>query len=82
MTDLKRCPFCGKSVAVISNLLECESCANFEDEVCPAYEPDGNDGCPHFIICDRQKGGCGASTGWYLTLDEAAEAWNRRADNG
>ena len=30
------------------------------------------------ICCDVKKGGCGASTGWYLTKELAAEAWNRR----
>lgn len=82
MEKLKRCPFCGKDVAVVSNLQDCEICANFEDENCPNYETEGSDGCPHFIICDHSKGGCGAATGWYLTLDEAAEAWNRRDENG
>lgn len=78
---LEPCPFCGKSVATVSNLLDCEICANFEDENCPNYEAEGSDGCPHFIVCDRSKGGCGASTGWYVNLEDLVSAWNRRADD-
>lgn len=81
MDELKPCPFCGKSAATFSNVQDCELCAKFEDENCPAcYENSGNDGCIHFVVCDVNKGGCGASTGWYIDKGFALEAWNRRAE--
>lgn len=30
------------------------------------------------IVCNINKGGCGARSGYYLTSEEAIEAWNRR----
>ena len=30
------------------------------------------------VLCDYNDGGCGASSGWYHSPDEAAEYWNRR----
>ena len=81
MNDLKPCPFCGMNVAEPTSLLECELCANFEDdELCPNYDSCGSDGCGHFVACNVNKGGCGASTGWYQTVEEAINAWNRRAE--
>ncbi len=75
----KNCPFCGKSVATFSTVKECENCANFEDSDCPeCFELEERDGCIHFVVCDKNQGGCGASTGWYLTAEAAAEAWNNR----
>lgn len=81
---MKPCPFCGKSVAELSNLQDCEICANFED--CPeCYESVGLEvgadfsPCPRFIVCAVNKGGCGASTGWYYNLDKLIGAWNKRA---
>lgn len=88
MTEkLKPCPFCGKEVAELSNLQDCESCANFEQEECPVcYDPEPievdaeNNPCPRFIICSAQKGGCGASTGWYHDMGDLIKAWNTRAN--
>ena len=76
MIELETCPFCGKNVAEITNIQNCEMCANFEDEeMCPSYEECGYG---HFIVCNVNNGGCGASTGWYQTVEEAINAWNRR----
>lgn len=76
--ELDRCPFCGRRKAVFSDVQDCELCSNFEDEVCPAYEP-GTDCGVRFVVCDMSKGGCGASTGWFRTKEAAAIAWNRRS---
>ncbi len=32
------------------------------------------------VICDVQKGGCGASGSWEDTKEKAVEAWNRRSE--
>lgn len=81
MIDLKSCPFCGKSVADFATACQEEECANFESDECPCYdrnEDHSQDCAIHFVVCNRSKGGCGASIGWYLSAEEAAEAWNRR----
>lgn len=71
------CPFCGKEVAEITNLQECEMCANFEQEdLCPNFEQPG--ACGKLVVCNVLKGGCGAATGWHQFTEEAVEAWNRR----
>ena len=86
---LKPCPLCGKSGAVWADAQDLEACENFEGEDCPSLETkqvhlgDDAKGCPYVIIvCDFNKGGCGASSGFRKSVQEAIEAWNRRADNG
>ena len=63
---LKICPFCKcKKVSVLPY-----------DEI---FEFMGEQRQGGFsTICDAQKGGCGASSGWASTRKEAAELWNRR----
>lgn len=34
------------------------------------------------IVCNAQKGGCGASCGYAFTKKEAEKKWNRRVDDG
>lgn len=78
MKNLLRCPFCGKEVAEITNVRECEECANFEQEdLCPEFEQPGS--CIFLVVCNANRGGCGCGSGYYKTADEAVEAWNRRA---
>ena len=81
---LKPCPFCKKSVAELCTVLECELCANFaEEESCPeCYTPiEEQNECLHFVVCNVNQGGCGASSGWYINGKKAADAWNRREDD-
>lgn len=71
MIELKKCPFCGEHATGIATCMQLEECAHFEE--CLAVEPYV---C---IVCSIDKGGCGASTGYYDSAEKANEAWNRRA---
>lgn len=63
---IRVCPFCGHW-AVLGN--------NESDEDYNAY-------FPYFqVVCDFNKGGCGASGGFRKTIDEAIDAWNERVDD-
>ena len=75
---LDKCPFCGAAVADIVTVQNLEMCANFEDfDVCMCFKPSGE--CGMFVaVCDANKGGCGASSGWRTSPEAAADAWNRR----
>ena len=74
MEKLKECPFCGKKVAKYTTAAELEMCV--KDVYC--YEAD----CTmKAVVCGVQDGGCGASTGFFTSEEEAVTAWNRRADN-
>lgn len=77
MNELKPCPFCGKTVAGFASAKEEEDCKFFEDsERCEAFVYNG---CPCIkIVCNMQKGGCGASTGYCWSQADAIEKWNKR----
>ena len=71
MDELKPCPHCGKIDTVgIATCVELEECENFE-----CCESDGY----VCVVCDVNKGGCGAAGGYAPSEEEAAEKWNRRA---
>lgn len=73
MIELENCPFCGKYTAVkIASALEMGDCKHAED----CNELDCTSYC---VVCDYTDGGCGASSRYARTPEEAAEAWNRRA---
>lgn len=77
---LKPCPFCGKSVAEVSDAHDLEQCGNFDNDdcLCEQYEDPGL--CIYkTVVCNFNKGRCGASSGFYTTKERAIEAWNRRA---
>jgi hypothetical protein len=69
---IEKCPFCDKAVAEITNCKDLEECRHFEK--CPATEPYV---C---VVCNMFEGGCGASSGYYDSVEKAITAWNRRAD--
>ena len=81
MQELKSCPFCGniKNVRVLdSNQIEgidkdnpnYSHCAFFAG-VCSFNNPNPN---------SMTKGGCGASSGYASTIEEATKKWNTRHD--
>ncbi len=75
MNELKLlpCPFCGnKRTPEAISMAELDSVEDNE-----WYDT-------HFtVVCSMYDGGCGASIACnYSSKEDAAEAWNRRADNG
>ena len=66
--ELKPCPFCGGQSIGLDSCKGLEECQNFEE--CGSQY--------HAIVCNWNSGGCGASSGYYPTVEEAIEAWNRR----
>lgn len=71
---LRACPFCGKIFPVHTEECTMDPCCDAECELCEerAYR----------VICDPDKGGCGVATIWAESREDAAEDWNRRAENG
>lgn len=73
---LRPCPFCGESVAEIEDAKNLEGCPCFDDCDHAEYEQ-----CEmHAVVCDVHKGGCGASSGYFVAVEDAVDAWNRRAE--
>ena len=71
--ELKRCPHCGKTDTLeFTDCIEAEGCQNYE---CFHMEPYV---C---VVCNVNKGGCGASGGYAPSEEEAVEKWNRRAQS-
>ena len=69
MHELKPCPFCGSMTApTVMN----------ESEALFNIDADGED-MSMVVCCAAKKFGCGASTGFCDTAEQAVEAWNRRA---
>ena len=87
MAELKSCPFCGGKVSLVL----CDDEGNLHDEayrehpysglgfmLCHAHEE--NPECP--IASYECDGGILGGVYIYDTEEQAAEAWNRRVDNG
>lgn len=72
MPELIPCPFCGSTTApTIMNQYEAQwidNDMNAEDQ-------------SMVVCCAAKKFGCGASTGFCDTAEQAVEAWNRRASD-
>ena len=71
MLELKPCPFCGKDTA----LAVLEKPKFWTNRI-------GIETQQYQVVCDKRKGGCDASTGFYESTSEARECWNRRTENG
>lgn len=70
MTGMKLCPFCGKTETLaIVDCIELEECDQFEHCDKDTYKT---------VACCYNKGGCGASSGYRPTEQEAIDAWNTR----
>ena len=70
--ELDACPFCGKETSLrFSNCQEMRACEDFRQ--C-------KDGHYLSVVCSLARGGCGASSGFFPTAEEAAAAWNRRPE--
>lgn len=72
---LKSCPHCEKETTDIVDCSE-TTCAFAID--CFCTETCLNK--MYAVVCNRTKGGCGATGGYYRTKEEAIEAWERRAN--
>ena len=70
--ELNYCPECGKK---LSQLRACPFCGQ---EVACARMVKRDDEERWFVVCGVGNG-CGASSGWYDSVEEAEAAWNRRA---
>lgn len=69
---LDNCPFCGQTKTVtFATAREMEDCKDMDS--CQTSD------CRSVaVVCDFTQGGCGASSRYARTEEEAAEAWNRR----
>lgn len=85
--ELKPCPFCGGKVSLVL----CDDEGNLHDEAYKEHPYSGlgfmlhhaheeNPKCP--IASYECDGGILGGVHIYDTEEQAAEAWNRRADNG
>lgn len=67
--EMKQCPFCGNKNIDIDGCQGLEMCKGFED--CCENEMKS-------VVCNVNKGGCGASSGFCFTAEQAIEKWNIR----
>ena len=71
---LRACPFCGGIFSVHTEDCTMDPCEGAECEYC-------SEGRAWRVICDPDRGGCGVSTIWTDDREDAAEDWNRRAED-
>jgi Lar family restriction alleviation protein len=67
--QLARCPFCGKAAPIVRLMFSSEV-----DLIDKHYSVD-----QLTVVCDARQGGCGATSGYKGTEEEAIQAWNKRA---
>lgn len=59
----------------MTKLKPCPFCGNTAVDVKDDCYPAPN----YYVVCDYNDDGCGASSGFCRTEEEAIEVWNRRA---
>ena len=64
--QLLRCPFCGKDV---TTMISQTDLFGFGEDLADRFT----------VVCDMDKGGCGASCGFTWSKTRAANKWNSRA---
>ena len=76
---LAPCPHCGSiSAPEFTTACDCETCSATSDG-CEQFIADDECDCKvHFVVCNARKGGCGASSGWASSAEDAAYNWNLR----
>ena len=73
--NLIPCPFCGREdTPTLTTAKELEMCRN---EDCTL---DYRNCYAVAVVCDYNKGGCGACGGYGSTEQEAVDKWNERAE--
>lgn len=78
MNKILPCPFCGNEEVECTNNYEFYGFSDdFEDY---ADEDSPHDDIKYAVICDSDKGGCGATGGFDDTKEKAIERWNRRSN--
>lgn len=76
---LAPCPHCGSiSAPDFTTACECDICSATSDGCEQFIVDDGCDCNVHFVVCNAQKGGCGATSGWASSAEGAARNWNSR----
>lgn len=70
-TELRSCPFCG------GHNLRIISC---DEDCCDDIDCSGCDTKTFAVCCPIHQEGCGCSSGWKPTKEEAIKAWNNRVD--
>ena len=69
MDELKPCPFCGKTnpleISTSADITECEKCLEDTSNFVT-------------VICNVNKGGCGATCGYHPKVKQAIKEWNQR----
>lgn len=67
--ELKRCPFCGQKVAELIDTV-----GMYGDDTSQIRDM-------YTVVCNTEKGGCGATAGWRFHEEDAVKAWNERFED-
>ncbi len=76
--ELKPCPFCGGVEHIKPDFDEVFFDTKHLDDY---FDEENATWTGFYVICNDLEGGCGASSGYEHTEEEAIAAWNRRAND-